>query len=561
MKNRSIINIIKRHVLIVEDEIINQEILKEILSEQYDVEVANNGLEALRYIDSCLTPISLILLDINMPVMNGLEFLKRIKADEKHKKIPVIVLTAETQSELDSLKLGAVDYIKKPYDMPEIVLARVKRSIELSEDRNIIQAAERDPLTGVYNTHIFLEYMSKMDEYHTSELNEVIVVSLTKFHFYKELNGEEKANELLRQFGDVCKHIARKYDGIVGITFRNRFVLYLKHIEDYDSFVKEIDDLLNKEYGYDHISYFLGIYCVSDKKENTQLRVDKAVLACEKRESDYQNKYHVFDEKTKADEVYKERLVSDFSHALANDEFVILYQPKVDITGDFPRLAGGEALVRWKHSKLGFISPGMFIPLFESNGMIRELDFYVFQKVVEQIKTWSLKYKTTVPISINVSRMDLFQKGFADKLRDYVNEQGVDIKKIHLEITESAYTKDIDQIVKVTKQLYNYGFSIEIDDFGSGYSALNTLSILDFDVLKLDMQFAREMLSNPKTMIMVKIVAEIAKLLKVKLISEGVEKQEEYEALKKLGYDMIQGYYFSKPIYSDEFETLLKKEQ
>jgi response regulator RpfG family c-di-GMP phosphodiesterase len=156
-QRKNIIHQIKRTVLIVEDEFINREILASYLEENYDVLKANNGLEALHLIHESLIPISLILLDINMPIMNGFAFLQEIKKEEKYKKIPVIVLTGEKDSELESLNLGAVDFISKPYNMKEIILARVRRSIELSEDRMIIQAAERDERTGVYNSHILPE--------------------------------------------------------------------------------------------------------------------------------------------------------------------------------------------------------------------------------------------------------------------------------------------------------------------------------------------------------------------------------------------------------------------
>lgn len=171
----NIIKKIKRTILVVDDEIINQEILKEILSDNYEVLVAGNGIEALDCLKTSLMPVSLILLDINMPLMNGMEFISAVKRDEKFKKIPIIVSTGEKETELKSLELGAVDFITKPYDMPEIILARVNRSIELSEDRMIIQASERDELTGVYSMHIFPEYVVKMDTYNRDTQNDMIV--------------------------------------------------------------------------------------------------------------------------------------------------------------------------------------------------------------------------------------------------------------------------------------------------------------------------------------------------------------------------------------------------
>jgi len=157
MRNNNIINKLKRYVLIVEDEIINQEILKEILSKDYEILTANNGIEALHVIETSIAPISLILLDLNMPLMDGFTLLKELKKDEKNKNIPVIVLTSDKGSELEALNLGAADFITKPYDLKEIIIARVNKSIELSEKRIIVNAEERDGLTDVYNKHIFTE--------------------------------------------------------------------------------------------------------------------------------------------------------------------------------------------------------------------------------------------------------------------------------------------------------------------------------------------------------------------------------------------------------------------
>ena len=202
----------------------------------------------------------------------------------------------------------------------------------------------------------------------------------------------------------------------------------------------------------------------------------------------------------------------------------------------------------------------MFIPLFEENGNIRILDRYVWNEAANQIRIWKEKYNRVLPVSVNVSRVDMFDSNIVDTMVDIVKENKINPENLYLEITESAYNNETDQISGLIDKLRDKGFKIEIDDFGSGYSSLNTLATLSFDVLKLDMKFVKDMFKNDKTLKMIGIVSDIAKYLNVTLIAEGVETIDQLTKLKELNYDIIQGYYFSKPVSNDEFEEFFKKE-
>jgi EAL domain-containing protein (putative c-di-GMP-specific phosphodiesterase class I) len=231
-----------------------------------------------------------------------------------------------------------------------------------------------------------------------------------------------------------------------------------------------------------------------------------------------------------------------------------------EILGDEYKLSSAEALVRWIHPELGFISPSMFIPLFEENGNIKILDQYVWNETAKKIREWYLKYNILLPVSVNVSRIDMFDPKIVDTIKNIVNDNNIKPSDLYLEITESAYNNETDQIIGIINELRDLGFKIEIDDFGSGYSSLNTLATLSFDYLKLDMKFVHDMFENDKTLKMVGIVSDIAKYLNAKLIAEGVETKEQLEKLKELKYDVIQGYYFSEPLNSIEFENLFRKD-
>ena len=281
MRNYNIINRLERYVLIVEDEIINQEILKEILSSQYEVLTADNGIEALHVIESSVAPISLILLDLNMPLMDGFTLIKELKKDEKSKNIPIIVLTGDKNSELDALTLGAVDFITKPYDVKEIIMARVNRSIELSEKRIIVNAEERDGLTDVYNKHIFLGYVERLDKYRPNDLKDMVVLNISHFHLYNELYGKEEGNKVLVYIANILKDIARDNEGIVARVQSDYFALYINHQDDYNVVLNGIYTNLKDKYNISNITLRMGIYELCNNKDSVDKRIDRAKLVCD----------------------------------------------------------------------------------------------------------------------------------------------------------------------------------------------------------------------------------------------------------------------------------------
>ena len=559
MMNNNIMNKLKRYILIADDEYINQEILKEILSSQYEALIANNGLEVMRTLEETTKPISLILLDLNMPLMDGFSVIKRIKESDIYKDIPIIVITGDKESELDALTLGAVDFITKPF-VNEIIMARVNRSIELSEKRIIVSTQERDELTGCYNKPVFMEYAERLDKYGNGEAKDMIVLNISHFHLYNELYGKESGDKALVYISNILKDIALSNDGIVSRIQADYFALYVNHLENYDKVIDYIHKELKEKYNASNISIRLGIYSPNKKDESIEDIIDRAKMVCDEIRGVNTKYYNIYSEDYQKNQLFKERLNHDFEKAIENHEFSVYFQPKISIQGDSYTLSSAEALVRWIHPELGFISPGMFIPLFEENGNIKILDQYVWREAAKQMRAWYLKYNIMLPVSINVSRIDMFDSKVVDIITSIAKENEIEPKNLYLEITESAYNNETSQIIGIIDELRNRGFKIEIDDFGSGYSSLNTLATLSFDVLKLDMKFVKDMFKNDKTLKMVGIVSDIAKYLNVKLIAEGVEEKNQLDKLKELKYDIIQGYYFSKPVSSVEFEKFFGKE-
>ena len=298
----------------------------------------------------------------------------------------------------------------------------------------------------------------------------------------------------------------------------------------------------------------MGVYSNVDKTMDIERRFDRAKLAADTVRNTFTKAIGIYDDSLRESEVFAEQLLDDFHSAIHEKQFLVYYQPKFNIQCETPMLSSAEALVRWKHPKLGMVSPGVFIPLFEQNGLIQELDNYVWQEAAMQVRDWKERLGVSVPVSINVSRIDMYDPLLVEKLVELVKNNGLTFDELLLEITESAYTGDADQIIQKVKQLRDHGFRIEMDDFGSGYSSLNMISALPIDALKLDMQFIRTAFKDRKDTRLLEAVIQLAQTLELPTIAEGVETAEQLMALKGMGCEIVQGYYFSRPLPAAEFE-------
>ena len=548
----------KRRILVIEDEIINQEMLRLILDETYEVILAGTGKEALTEVREHYDILSLILLDLNLPDMHGLDVLRELKADGRYARLPVIVMTADRDSEVESLSLGAIDFIPKPYPQPKVILARVLRTIELSEDRDIIRWTERDHLTGLYNREYFYRYAGQFDVYHKDLPTDAIVIDINHFHMINDRYGKAFGDELLKRVGERIRDTVQEAGGIVCRREADTFLVYTPHRSEYADILESASVILDREGKKEtRVHLRMGVYPNVDRSIDIERRFDRAKLAADTVRNNYTQSIAVYDDSLRESEIFSEQLIEEFPGAMANHQFLVYYQPKFNIQGNQPVMCSAEALVRWKHPTLGMVSPGVFIPLFEQNGLIRDLDNYVWQATAAQIRDWKERLNVSVPVSINISRVDMYDPLLIDKLTELVEKNGLSYHELLLEVTESAYTGDAEEIVEKVTRLREKGFRIEMDDFGSGYSSLNMISELPIDALKLDMQFIRTAFKEHKDTRLLEAVIQLAKALELPTIAEGVETAEQLMALKKMNCDIVQGYYFSRPLPADEFERFV----
>ena len=545
----------KRQILVADDEFINREILENVLADEYDVLKAEDGEMAYEMIKKNRNTLSLILLDLIMPKLTGLELLARLGEDPELKGIPVIVLTSDQDSEVTSLKKGAYDFIPKPYPQPDVIKARISRSIELAEDRQIISSTERDELTGLFTIEYFYRYGNQFDKIYPSADRDALCFDINHFHVLNERFGIAKGDEILKCIAHRLEEEFNYSGCFVCRKAADTFLVYCPHKDDYSDAVEKVSAVI-EELGT-AVKVRVGVYSLCDKKLDIHARFDRAKIAADKIRNNYSVFISNFDEALIDAELYAEQLVEEFPKALAEKQFQVYFQPKYDIRGDKPVLSSAEALVRWSHPTLGMISPGKFIPLFEEDGLIAQLDEFVWRRTAETIAGWKKRLGISVPVSVNLSRAEMYDPGLIDTMEKITGDNGITPKDMYLEITESAYVSDSDQIVARVKTLREHGFFIEMDDFGSGYSSLNMISELPVDALKLDMMFIRSAFAKTNDTRMISIVIDIADYLGVPVIAEGVETEEQYLALKKLGCAIIQGYYFSKPVPAAEFEKFL----
>ena len=547
-------------VLIVDDIEINRDLLSMILENDYEMIFATNGVEAMEMIREYKDRLSIVLLDLVMPEMDGFEVLSIVRNDEQFRHIPIIVLTSEKSAELKALQLGAADFITKPFDMHEVILARVGRIIELNEGRQLISSAEHDRLTMLYNRNFFFEYAGRIFRYHPDWHMDAIVMNIEQFHSINALNGRDFGDEVLRTLGDEIREFLKETEGIACRFDADCFDIYCRPQEDYQKLLDRFQERMNSISHNASIRLRMGVSTWSEGIDPVLL-FDHARAACNMMRGDYKSHLMIYDDEMREREMLDQRLLNDLQTAVEERQFQVYYQPKYNIMTNPPKLTSGEALIRWQHPELGMISPGAFIPLFEGNGLIRTVDHFVWAEAARQVAGWRKEFGVTVPVSVNLSRVDVFDPGLEEMLTGLIRENGLSHECMKLEVTESAYTENGDQVIEKINRLRDLGFEIEMDDFGAGYSSLNMLSSMPIDVLKMDMKFIRNIEKSEKDLRLVELVLDIAKYLKVPVVAEGVETESQLLLLKNAKCDIVQGYYFSRPLPAEEFAKLIVREK
>lgn len=429
---------------------------------------------------------------------------------------------------------------------------------EIMTKEEIRFRADHDPLTGIYNASAFYKHTRDMLSESTDEFV-LVRLNIVKFKVVNEIFGEKIADDILVALAEKLK---RSLEGVYcsyGRLTSDHFALCLyAELFDEDRLRALIGDIRESFPDYYNINVKAGVYRVSDKAVSVPVMCDRAKLALQTIKDDNAQSIAYYNDEIRKALLAEQRIENEMQWALDTEQFEVWFQPIYSLSSMQPYSA--EALVRWRHPSKGLISPGTFIPIFEKNGFISKLDHYIFDHVCAYIRHRIDNGFKQIPISVNVSRMSLYKEDLADDIIELVERYKLSPELFKIEITETAYSNNPTTITNTVNRLRSYGFTILMDDFGSGYSSLNILKDLPIDVLKIDMSFMADLNSTDKAANILTSIVRMAKWLDMPCIAEGVETRAQVNFLKSIGCDNIQGFYFSKPLPREDFEKVVSSD-
>lgn len=421
--------------------------------------------------------------------------------------------------------------------------------------KKITKLLYTDMVTGGYNWLYFTKKGDKLLKKNRGKYNYAVVnLRMEKYRSFCTCFGVKEGEELMEKFYFAIKKNIKKNE-LLAHHDEADFGLLVTHKdeEDLNARIEMLEQILSNVIPSIKMYFRFGI-CIAD---NNDYEVDSlynnATTALELHPEDSDEKIASYDIEMKKQQLWERKVEDDMDKALVTNQFKLYLQPKYSTKEE--KLAGAEALVRWVHPVDGLIPPNKFIPIFESNGFILQLDDYMIEQVAIQQSKWLEEGRELFPISVNVSRAHFTREDLAEHICKIVDKYNVPHEFIELELTESAFFDDKYVLIDTVKKLRDYGFIVSMDDFGAGYSSLNSLKELSIDVLKIDADFFRGVDSVDRGMLIVSKVIDLAKKLDMKIVAEGIESREQVDFLTAQECDLIQGYYFAKPMSIEEFEN------
>ncbi|EAR61559.1 putative bifunctional diguanylate cyclase/phosphodiesterase [Neptuniibacter caesariensis] len=557
-------------IMMVDDEPIMIELIRIFLEE--------NGYQHFEGLSDSTTAVAevtaaqpdILLLDLVMPGVNGFEVLEQLRADEKTKHLPVIVLTSSSDAEtkLKALELGATDFLAKPVDQSELAL-RLRNSLTFKAYQD--QLTYYDALTGLPNKKLCLERLSKALTSFKGRHGflSVLNIRLGQFRKITESYGPKVGETLLKSVSDRLLECVRSSDVVshggdsdpTRVTAHlggDEFSILLTRIENNgdasyvgERLVKAFEKPLTVNGQDFFIPLSIGISIFPGDGDQPEILLSKASSSADLLIDNQESGYQFYSDEANKHLKEKLELQQDLRKALGNGQFHLVYQPQVD--GIAKRVCGAEALLRWTHPEKGFVSPAVFIPLAEESGLMVEIGTCVLREACKQSVIWKSQGVEKLTISVNISGKQFRSEDFLGTVKSVLAETQAVPEMIMLEITESLAMSDVDKTVELLADLRALGLEVSVDDFGTGYSSLSYLKDFPIDELKIDKAFVDGLPNNKGDQAIASAIVTMAKKLGYKIVAEGVEELPQVDYLNALGCDLIQGYYFSKPLQPDDF--------
>lgn len=418
-----------------------------------------------------------------------------------------------------------------------------------------------DLLTGLRERGAFLSCVAELLAQYPDADRCLMAIDIEHFKLFNEWYGEDVGDRFLQKLAELLRQAEKDYDAVAGYMRDDDFCIVMPSRSD---FIAELQDSIEEEiHRFSKEMAFLpafGLYAIDDVSVPVGTMYDRALLAAASVKGNYAQRSCWYEAGMTQEMEEDHTLLQEVQRALVNGEFCFYLQPKCTMaTG---KIVGAEALVRWVHPERGLIPPGRFVPLLERNGLITALDLHLWEQVCLMQRTWIDRGYNPVPISVNVSRRDVYAIDVVEAFSNLTKQHGIDPRLIAVEITESAYVEDAQKVSSLADRLRTLGFAVFMDDFGSGYSSLNMLKDLNVDVLKLDMKLldvGTERARKGKSIL--ESIINMARLVDLRIIAEGVETEEQRDFLMKAGCLYAQGYYFYRPLPPERFEQLFDDRQ
>lgn len=435
---------------------------------------------------------------------------------------------------------------------------KIKLSIDDYTKEELYNLAFFETVTKFYN---WTWMRDRIDRFELYGIDDFILIhfDVKDFKIINEIYGHTVGDNLLIS---ITKAIMSKDWTLFACRCDNdNFAIMAKRMPDEDlrkELEKLFDELSVLPEDKSYTVYFrCGVASINDVADYRVTITDMAKMAQIMGKQTNVTEINFYTDKMKDDEIKGKIIKSDLPRALSENEFLVYYQPKFNPNDD--SIIGAEALIRWNYHKKEIWAPGKFVPYLEKENAIGVLDLFVLEEVCKKLEYWSSKGYKLVPISVNMSKTQLYNKNVISKILDIVNKYNVDRKYIEFELTESVAYEDEQYMLKIMHRLREEGFLLSIDDFGTGYSSLNLLSIMPLTTLKIDKSFIDEIEDNssPKICHIIKDIVKMTKHLKITSVAEGVETKHQKDLIQQWGCNAIQGYYYSKPLPENEFENLI----
>ena len=554
-----------------------------ILLKEFDAEVvtAESGEQALKEINS-RPNIALVLLDVQMPGMDGFEVAAEVRKDETNLGIPIIFVTGNEESDAieNAYLTGAVDYITKPI-VKNVLISKVRVFLDLwllrsglqqevdqrrKAEARIEHLATHDSLTGLLNRRGLQEELEKMVYSYKRQREEsaIIYIDLDGFKHINDRFGHEAGDSLLTLMSQNFRDCVRRSDALARIG-GDEFIIVVHHIEDSGFLVSLMEKLMHAATApveYDgilaSISASIGVALYPEHGDTVDSLLRHADQAMYQAKNEGKNTFRFFSEEMDKKAQRLSQVQQNLRKALPQNELSVFYQPIVDVqTG---KTVSAEALMRWYSDALGQVFPDEFIPAAEHAGLIPDLGCWILDNAANQVAQWNQMGDFSMRVAVNVSSIQFRNEKLSDTLTQCVNQLGLPRNTLELEITEGLLLDDAPEVTNYLNEIQSLGVNVAIDDFGTGFSALSYLKKYPLNKVKIDRSFVTDLPGDDGDVVLVQAIIGMAHGLGLKVVAEGVETREQWDFLKQVNCDMAQGYYFGRPMTAEDMQKRLQDE-